>query len=556
MRIGILQLNLKVGDLDGNRKKILQAALQAGDRGAEVCVSSELAITGYPPRDLLLSEEFVRVSEETVQRLAAELKNGPPLIVGVPELNPETAGKRLYNSAFLVMDGEIVTRFRKNLLPTYDVFEEDRYFSAYHSVRVEKGTAAKLAVTICEDIWNDKDFWIHRRYQTDPLESLVGQEFDVIINLSSSPFVVGKHRVRTDMIAAIAKKYAKPVVYVNQVGGNDDLVFDGRSCVFSAHGFLIAQAHAFEEDVIVVDVASPLQGISIRGQLAEEEVYNALVLGTRDYVRKCGFQRVLLGLSGGIDSALTAAIAVEAMGAENVLGVMLPSPYSSGGSISDSEKLAANLGMKVIKIPIDDAMGAYKRMLGNAFAGLSEDVTEENIQSRIRGNILMALSNKHHALLLTTGNKSELAVGYCTIYGDMSGGLAVISDVWKTMVYKIALWLNRTKNVIPIEILQKPPSAELRPHQLDQDTLPPYDILDEILHYLIEEHKTTSELVDMGYSETVVEHVAILIQKSEFKRKQAAPGLKVTDRAFGTGWRMPIAATHYFQIKKRGSVLI
>jgi len=556
LRIGILQLNLKVGDLDGNRKKILQAALQAGDRGAEVCVSSELAITGYPPRDLLLSEEFVRVSEETVQRLAAELKNGPPLIVGVPELNPETAGKRLYNSAFLVMDGEIVTRFRKNLLPTYDVFEEDRYFSAYHSVRVEKGTAAKLAVTICEDIWNDKDFWIHRRYQTDPLESLVGQEFDVIINLSSSPFVVGKHRVRTDMIAAIAKKYAKPVVYVNQVGGNDDLVFDGRSCVFSAHGFLIAQAHAFEEDVIVVDVASPLQGISIRGQLAEEEVYNALVLGTRDYVRKCGFQRVLLGLSGGIDSALTAAIAVEAMGAENVLGVMLPSPYSSGGSISDSEKLAANLGMKVIKIPIDDAMGAYKRMLGNAFAGLSEDVTEENIQSRIRGNILMALSNKHHALLLTTGNKSELAVGYCTIYGDMSGGLAVISDVWKTMVYKIALWLNRTKNVIPIEILQKPPSAELRPHQLDQDTLPPYDILDEILHYLIEEHKTTSELVDMGYSETVVEHVAILIQKSEFKRKQAAPGLKVTDRAFGTGWRMPIAATHYFQIKKRGSVLI
>ncbi|MGE3177565.1 MAG: NAD+ synthase [Vicinamibacterales bacterium] len=544
MNIALLQINPTVGDFAGNARLIADAAREAGARGARLAVTPELALVGYLPRDLLLREEFVARSWTALADLARELTDGPPVLVGLPEANPADEGRPLFNAAALIQGGAVVQRFRKTLLPTYDVFDEDRYFEPFHGAQVFELDGIRFGVSICEDVWNDRDFWKRRRYHHDPIEELAAAGAQIILNLSASPFVAGKHAFREQMLGSLARRHGVPLAYVNQYGGNDDLVFDGRSCMFDARGRVVARGRSFDADVIVADprTAAP---VGEAGDLdVESEIWRALVLGTRDYARKCGFQRALLGLSGGIDSALTAAVAVEALGAGAVLGVLMPSPYSSQGSVDDALALARSLGIGTLTLPIADAMQAMERTLRDAFAGTTPDVTEENIQARIRGNLLMALSNKRHALLLTTGNKSELAVGYCTLYGDMSGGLGVIADVPKTMVYRVARWLNasRGRAVIPEASLTKAPSAELRPNQTDQDSLPPYDVLDEILRRHVERHEPSDRIVAAGFDADTVRRVVHLVRTAEFKRKQAAPGLKVTDRAFGTGWRMPIAA--------------
>ena len=546
MKIALLQINPLVGDLTGNRQMIADAVREAGRLGADLAVTPELALVGYLPRDLLLSPAFVARSWDVVGELAGELAAQPPVLVGLPEPNPSDTGRPLFNTAVLLRGGRAGQRFRKALLPTYDVFDEDRYFEPFHGAQLLELCGRRLGISVCEDVWNDRDFWKRRRYHHDPVEELIRTGADAIVNLSASPFSVGKHRRREEMLGSMARKHRVPVVYVNQFGGNDDLVFDGRSCAFGADGEPRARGRSFDADIVICDLDRATSiGPSPADDLgAESEVWRALVLGTRDYVRKCGFSKTIVGLSGGIDSALTAAIAVEAVGASNVLGVLMPSPFSSRGSISDSEKLASNLGVTTLTLPIEPAMRAMEQTLCDAFAGRPRDVTEENIQARIRGNLLMALSNKSGALLLTTGNKSELSVGYCTLYGDMSGGLAVIADVPKTMVYRVARWLNGQRGgaVIPEPILTKAPSAELRPDQTDQDSLPPYDILDDILQRHIELHQPAADIIAAGFDGDTVRRVLRMVRLAEFKRKQAAPGLKVTDRAFGTGWRMPIAS--------------
>ena len=544
MKIALLQINPTVGDLAGNARLIAEAAKTARSQGADLVVTPELALVGYPPRDLLLSAGFVSRAWTTLEGLAADLRGGPPTLVGLPERNPSDEGRPLFNAAALCCDGKIGTRFRKSLLPTYDVFDEDRYFEPVHGPQVLELGEWRLGISICEDVWNDRDFWKRRRYHHDPIEELTRAGVGAIVNLSASPFAVGKQALRENMLANLARKHHVPLVYTNQAGGNDDLVFDGRSCAFNASGEPIARGRSFDADVVICDLAGARPIGPPTDLDPESEIWRALVLGTRDYARKCGFSRAVLGLSGGIDSSLTAAIAIEALGAEHVTGVLMPSPFSSKGSVDDSLELASRLGIKTLTIPISSAMQAMEHALAEAFEGTARDVTEENIQARIRGNLLMALSNKHGALLLTTGNKSELAVGYCTLYGDMSGGLAVIADVPKTMVYRVARWLNQTrpKPPIPVSVLEKAPSAELRPNQTDQDSLPPYDTLDAILERHIERLEGADAIVDAGYDRPTVERVLRLVRGAEFKRKQAAPGLKVTDRAFGTGWRMPIAA--------------
>ena len=544
MKIALLQINPTVGDLEGNARLIAEAACEAGRHGVDLAVTPELALVGYLPRDLLLSGDFVVRSWARLDRLAATLADGPPTLVGLPESNRAEEGRPLFNTAALVRNGSVENRFRKALLPTYDVFDEDRYFEPFHGAQTMDIGGRRLGISICEDVWNDRDFWKRRRYHHDPVEELVRAGAQGIVNLSASPFTVGKHARREKMLGSMAAKYGVPIVYVNQFGGNDDLVFDGRSCAFNFAGHPIARGRSFDRDVVICDLSSAAPIGPATDVEPESEIWHALVLGTRDYARKCGFTRVVLGLSGGIDSALTAAIAAEAVGSANVLGVMMPSPYSSRGSLDDSRELAAHLGIETLTLPIEESMSAMEGTLRDAFAGTARDVTEENIQARIRGNLLMALSNKRHALLLTTGNKSELAVGYCTLYGDMSGGLGVIADVPKTMVYRVARWLNSTagRPMIPEATLTKPPSAELRPNQTDQDSLPPYDILDEILRLHIEQHEPAEQIIAAGFHAETVHKVLRLVQTAEFKRKQAAPGLKVTDRAFGTGWRMPIAA--------------
>jgi NAD+ synthase/NAD+ synthase (glutamine-hydrolysing) len=466
------------------------------------------------------------------------------VLVGVPEPNASDEGRPLFNTAVLLRDGSVDLRFRKALLPTYDVFDEDRYFEPFHGAQVLDIGGRRLGISVCEDIWNDRDYWKRRRYHHDPIEELVGAGATALVNLSASPFTAGKHQRREEMLGNMARKHRVPVVYVNQFGGNDDLVFDGRSCAFNAAGAPIARGRSFAADVVICDldggpVIAPPADVQV-----ESEIWRALVLGTRDYVRKCGFTRVVLGLSGGIDSAITAAIAAEAVGAPNVLGVLMPSPYSSPGSVEDARQLAENLGIDTMTLPIEIPMRAFADTLAGSAAGRPGGIVEENLQARIRGNLLMALSNQRGALLLTTGNKSELSVGYCTLYGDMSGGLAVIADVPKTMVYRVARWRNQTagRAEIPESSLTKAPSAELRPGQTDQDSLPPYEVLDDILKRHIERHQTAEEIVEAGFDEATVKRVLQLVRVAEFKRKQAAPGLKVTDRAFGTGWRMPIAA--------------
>jgi NAD+ synthase/NAD+ synthase (glutamine-hydrolysing) len=548
VKIALLQINPTVGDLSGNAQLIADAAREAGRRGADLAVTPELALVGYLPRDLLLNSGFVKASWQQLHQLGRDLRDGPPTLVGLPEPNPADEGRPLFNAAALVRSGRVEETFRKALLPTYDVFDEDRYFEPFHGPQILQLGPVKIGISICEDIWNDRDFWKRRRYHHDPVEELVGAGAQAIVNLSASPFSAGKHQRREEMLGSMARKYKVPIAYVNQFGGNDDLVFDGRSCMFGRDGAPIARGRSFAGDIVVCEISSRSAIGPPADTLVESEVWRALVLGTRDYVRKCGFSRALLGLSGGIDSALTAAIAVEALDAGRVLGVLMPSPYSSAGSVDDSLALARTLGIETLIMPISNAMQAMESTLSEAFEGLPRDVTEENIQARIRGNLLMALSNKRGALLLTTGNKSELAVGYCTLYGDMSGGLAVIADVPKTMVYRVARWLNASSatSIIPDAVLTKAPSAELRPNQTDQDSLPPYDLLDEILLRHIERHETAAEIIAAGLDEATVTRVLSLVRASEFKRKQAAPGLKVTDRAFGTGWRMPIAAkSHY-----------
>lgn len=546
MRISLLQLNPTVGDLKGNADLIARS-VHAVD--ADLVITSELSLLGYPPRDLLLHADFIIESWNVVRSLASDLANAPPVLVGLAEPNPREEGRPLFNSAALLRDGRVERTFHKTLLPTYDVFDEDRYFEPASEAQILDLGPSRLGISICEDIWNDRDLWKRRRYHTDPIKELVKAGAHAVINLSASPFTVGKQLHREAMLGCMARKYLIPFIYVNQVGGNDDLVFDGRSCAFDSEGRLISRGKAFMEDLITVDMDTMSGTIAMDDFTPESEMWRALVLGTRDYVHKCGFKDVILGLSGGVDSALTAAIASDALGPENVLGVLMPSPYSSKGSIEDAEHLARNLGIRTLRIPIMNIMESFDQQLRPAFEGRPRDVTEENIQARIRGNLLMALSNKYGSVLLTTGNKSELAVGYCTIYGDMSGGLAVISDVPKTTVYRIARWLNSTRGreVIPQATLTKPPSAELRSNQIDQDSLPPYEILDEILQRHIERHQSVEEITKAGLDPSTVRRILCLVKAAEFKRKQAAPGIKVTDRAFGSGWRMPVASKTCFK---------
>jgi len=543
MKIALLQVNPTVGDLTGNAGLILDAVRQAAALGADLAVTPELALVGYLPRDLLLSPGFVQKSWQTLEALACDTAALPPVLVGLPEPNPSDEGRPLYNSAVLLRGGRVDQRFRKSLLPTYDVFDEDRYFEPFHGAQTLDIGGMRVGISICEDIWNDRDFWKRRRYHHDPIEELDAAGARLVINLSASPFTAGKHRRREEMLSSMARKHRVPLAYVNQFGANDDLVFDGRSCVFDANGAAVARGRSFEPDVVVCDVETARPIAPADDLEIESEIWRALVLGTRDYVRKCGFASCVLGLSGGIDSALTAAIATEALGAAHVLGVLMPSPYSSRGSIKDAEELARNLGIETMTLPIEPLMRAFDGTIHTALGAEPPDVAAQNIQARIRGNLLMALSNTRGAMLLTTGNKSELSVGYCTLYGDMSGGLAVIADVPKTMVYRVAAWRNRTvgRPAIPEASLTKPPSAELRPNQTDQDSLPPYDVLDAILERHVERHQPAEEIVAAGFDAATVAQVLRLVRIAEFKRKQAPPGLKVTDRAFGTGWRMPIA---------------
>jgi len=543
MKVALLQLNPTVGDLQGNARLILESLRQASASGVDLAATPELALVGYLPRDLLLSDGFITRSWDTLEALARDAVDLPPVLVGLPERNPSDEGRPLFNCAALLRGGRVEQRFRKSLLPTYDVFDEDRYFEPFHGPQLLDVAGRRVGISICEDIWNDRDLWKRRRYHHDPIDELARAGADIVLNLSASPFTAGKHGMREDMLSRMARKHRIPVAYVNQYGGNDDLVFDGRSCMFRADGTASARGRSFEADVVVCDPEAcasipPADDLGV-----ESEIWRALVLGTRDYARKCGFADVVLGLSGGIDSALTAAVAVEALGPAHVLGVLMPSPYSSRGSVDDAIQLAQNLGIETITLPIEGLMHAFDGTLRGALGSAPPGVAAENIQARIRGNLMMALSNARGALLLTTGNKSELSVGYCTLYGDMSGGLAVIADVPKTMVYRVARWRNQTagRPEIPEASLTKAPSAELRPNQTDQDSLPPYEILDAILQRHVEQHQPADEIVAAGFDAVTVERVLRLVRLAEFKRKQAAPGLKVTDRAFGTGWRMPIA---------------
>jgi len=540
LRIALLQINPTAGDISGNSALIVDGVKRAREQGADLVVTPELALMGYLPRDLLMSRGFVRRSCEELGRIAAELKNAPPALVGVATPNPAEMGRPLFNSAVLLQGGSVGQAFHKTLLPTYDVFDEDRYFEPAAEPGVLELNGCRLGISICEDVWNDRDFWQRRRYHHDPIEVLSRKGAQAIINLSASPFTVEKQVLRERMLSQMAGKYGLPLMIVNQVGGNDDLIFDGRSAAFDEHGRLFCRARGFTDDLAIVDLTARSGTIADDDFTPEAEIWNALVLGVRDYARKTRFRKVLLGLSGGVDSALTAAIAADAMGPENVLGVMMPSVYSSEGSVTDSEALARNLGIQTLILPIAPIMKTYETTLAGAFAGLPPDVTEENIQSRIRGNLLMALSNKFGSLLLTTGNKSEMSVGYCTLYGDMNGGLAVIADLPKMMVYRVSRWRNQRRPDIPEAILTKPPSAELRPDQTDQDSLPPYELLDQILEFHVEQSQSAEEIIARGFDEATVRRVLRLVRMAEFKRKQAAPVLKVTSRAFGTGWRMPI----------------
>jgi len=542
VKVALGQINTMVGDFVGNTAKILDYSRRAQEAGASLIMFPELSICGYPPRDLVEKSTFIQKNSEALGRIKHE-RLPIAIVVGlVTKSNGET-GKPAMNSAALVQGGEVKLLQSKMLLPTYDVFDESRNFAPAESQKVIDFCNRKVALTICEDAWNDKHFWNRRLYGFDPVEVLLEAGGNLLLNISASPFHVGKRELRHDMLATIAKDHKVAVALVNLVGGNDSVIFDGSSVVLGPDGRVVAQAKSFEEDLIYFDSETLKGDIHEQTERGDASAYAALVLGTRDYVRKCGFSKVIIGLSGGIDSALTAAVAVDAVGRENVVGVGMPGPYSSKGSIDDARALATNLGIRFELISIAEAFEAYRHALQPVFAGLQEDVTEENLQARIRGAILMAMSNKFGAMVLSTGNKSELAVGYCTLYGDMCGGLAVISDVPKTQVYRLARYVNCEREVIPLATIEKPPSAELRPNQTDQDSLPPYDVLDAILVDYIEDYKSAEEIArGHGFDLALVKSVMRMVDRNEYKRQQAAVGLKISEKAFGVGRRMPIAA--------------
>jgi len=556
LKIGLLQLNSTVGDFAANREKLLSAYAQAVARGAEFVLAPELFLCGYPPRDLLQRDDFIEANlsalAETAQKTGAV-----PLCVGFVDRSPDRPGRALRNSAAVLRNGQIIWRTTKSLLPTYDVFDEDRYFEPAKKVEPFIFEGRKLGITICEDIWNDEDFWPDRLYRHDPVKELVLQGAEIILNISASPWCDGKERTRLDMLRRVARDEKVPLAQVNAIGANDELIFDGHSVALDARGEVLALGQGFIEDILVVELENKNgkrptgsrrdEGGKAEGELnfefpsREQLFYSALSLGIRDYVRKCGFKSVLLGLSGGIDSALIAVLAADALGAENVLGVAMPARYSSEGSLTDAEKLAKNLGIRYEILPIEPVFKAVEAQLKTVFAGTKPNEAEENIQSRLRGVTLMALSNKFGGLVLTTGNKSEMAVGYCTLYGDMNGALAPIADMLKTDVYKLARWVNREREIIPADSITKPPSAELRPGQKDQDSLPPYDVLDAILDLYVVKNLGKQEIISRGFEAAVVNDVVNKVNFSEYKRRQAAPGLKVSPRAFGMGRRIPVA---------------
>ncbi len=557
MRIALAQINPTVGDIAYNTQLIRSAIERASEQSAELVVFPELAITGYPPKDLLLKPEVLRQSERAINYLATRCTS-TTAVIGYPCLNEGSTGRSLLNAAAVCSEGRIFARHAKSLLPTYDVFDESRYFEPGDEAALTELNGKKLGISICEDLWNDRELVPRQLYHDNPIEKLASHGADIFVNCSASPFVVGKHDFRMQLFRNAARKHHLPLVYVNQVGGNDELIFDGNSCVIDASGNVIVQAKDFEEDLVVVDVALEARSSKLEARISEPRdsiaaVYEALVLGLRDYCRKCGFKTAVLGLSGGIDSAVCACIAVAALGAENVTGISMPSRYSSDGSKSDAHLLAENLGMACHTVPIEPAHDAMEQMVQPLFEGHEPGLAEENIQARLRGVLLMAYSNKFGSLLVTTGNKSEMAVGYCTLYGDMNGGLAILADVPKMMVYELSRWINTpgscplwdssgAKPPIPIDSITKPPSAELRPDQTDQDSLPPYELLDQIVERYVEREQSWRRIVDeTGADAEDVQRIVQLIDRNEYKRKQAAPVLKITGRAFGFGRRMPIA---------------
>ena len=606
MKIALAQLNPTIGNLDANAAQILAAAQSAADQGVTLLLTPELSLCGYPPRDLLLQNQFIARMEQVLSQLAQDLPPQLQTLIGTVVANPEAnqQGKKpLFNAMALVSNGQVQQIFHKRLLPTYDVFDEDRYFESGQESnsfvipveaaptltpaiatlgsstvpdealpkteptgaldvvfggvgRDRPAPSLRIGVTICEDLWNDEDFWGKRSYEANPIADLAAQNVDLIVNLSASPYSMGKQALREKMLSHIAQRHQQPILYVNQVGGNDDLVFDGGSFGVNRSGEVIARSESFATGLLVTEfhpIIRDLQpGPICEAPSEEASLWAALVLGVRDYATKCGFSKAVLGLSGGIDSAVVAAIAAAALGPDNVLGILMPSPYSSDHSISDAVDLAKDIGIRTETLPIQPAMTAFDQTLSGMFEGTEFGVAEENIQSRIRGTLLMAVANKFGYLLVTTGNKSEMAVGYCTLYGDMNGGLAAISDLPKTKVFSLCQWLNQQSGdvfgltikgdeIIPDNIITKPPSAELKPGQVDQDSLPPYEILDDILDRIVCQHQSSVEIIAAGHEPAIVTRVIGLVNRAEFKRKQAAPGLKVTDRAFGTGWRMPIA---------------
>ena len=540
LKIGLLQLNSTIGAFAANRDKLVAAYAQACAQGADFTVAPELFLCGYPPRDLLLREDFITANLAALAETAAQV-GAVPLCLGFVDRNPDRPGRALTNSAAVLQNGKIVWRTVKSLLPTYDVFDEDRYFEPAKSAAPFVFNGRKLGITICEDIWNDEDFWPDRRYRRDPVKELVAQGAEIVLNLSASPWHDGKERTRLEMLRCVARDEQVPLVQVNAIGANDELIFDGHSVALDAQGGVLALGKGFAEEVLVVEMDAKTSAVAPAFPPREDLLFAALALGVRDYVGKCGFKGVILGLSGGIDSALVAVIAAAALGPENVLGVAMPARYSSSGSLTDAEKLARSLGIRYEVLPIEPVFLAVEAQLKQVFAGTKPNEAEENIQSRLRGVTLMALSNKFGALVLTTGNKSEMAVGYCTLYGDMNGALAPIADVLKTDVYRISRWVNREREIIPPDSITKPPSAELRPGQTDQDSLPPYEVLDAILDQYIVKNLGKAEIAGNGFDLATVNDVVNKVNFSEYKRRQAAPGLKISPRAFGMGRRIPVA---------------
>ena len=546
MRIALVQLNTVVGDVDGNVVRVLDAMGRARREHADLVVCHELCVSGYPPRDLVERTAFIAQCQAGLERIraATEREAGPGIIVGLPMPSRSSTGKGVTNSAVMIAAGRVIHRHDKLLLPTYDVFDEARYFEPAETCEPFEFAGEKIGLSICEDAWNDPQLFRRRPYAVDPIEMLAARGARLMINISASPFSLGKEAFRAELMASHARRHHTPFVFVNLVGGNDELVFDGRSLYIDGRGDVAAVLPAFEEGLTIVDTSAPTHPAPYRAEEEMESMRRALVLGARDYFAKCGFGRAVVGLSGGIDSAVTMCLAVDALGPGNVLGVAMPSPFSSPESLDDARTLTTNLGVELMTIAIADVMAAYDSALSRAFLGRARDVTEENLQARIRGNLLMAISNKFGHLVLSTGNKSELAVGYCTLYGDMSGGLALISDVPKTSVYKIAALYNREREVIPRSSIEKAPSAELRANQKDTDTLPPYDILDPILDLYLEDGLCADEIVARGFDRATVEWIVHAVRVNEYKRRQAAPGIRVTSKAFGVGRRFPVAARY------------